>query len=166
MTVQSDESKKEFSVQELNAWDVEKLRKYLKNHGIVITSDTRKRDLVSKVNHACRLDLPLCGTKEQDDSQIEARRKEKLSIDGISLPFPEKLGNLVSGSHHFPDMTMSDIEVYLSKNNDRKSAKRGKISKKEETSLKSNTTTFRTVLSIVTYVEKLYLLFYIMWDMR
>ena len=25
-------------------------------------SDTRKRDLVSKVYHACRLDLPLCSS--------------------------------------------------------------------------------------------------------
>ena len=89
-------------------------------------SDTRKRDLVSKVYHACRLDLPLCSTKEQDDAQIKARRKEKLFIDGISLPLPEELQNWVSGSHNFPDMTMNDIELYLSKSNDRKSAKEGK----------------------------------------
>ena len=56
----------------MNAWIVEKLRKYLKNRGVVITSDTRTRDLVSKVYHACRLDLPLCSTKEQDDAQIKS----------------------------------------------------------------------------------------------
>ena len=126
MADRSDENKKEFSIEELNAWNVEKLRKYLKNRGVVITTDTRKRDLVSKVYHACRLDLPLCSTKEQDDAQIKARRKEKLFIDGISLPLPEELENWVRGSHNFPDMTMNDIELYLSKSNDRKSAKEGK----------------------------------------
>ena len=44
MADRSDENKKEFSIEELNAWNVEKLRKYLKNRGVVITSDTRKRD--------------------------------------------------------------------------------------------------------------------------
>ena len=72
MADRSDENKKEFSIEELNAWNVEKLRKYLKNRGVVITTDTRKRDLVSNVYHACRLDLPLCSTKEQDDAQIKA----------------------------------------------------------------------------------------------
>ena len=54
-----------------------------------------------------------------DDVQIAARRKEKLFIDGISLPFPEKLDNWLKGSYYFPDMMMSDMEAYLSKNNDR-----------------------------------------------
>ena len=62
MADRSDEGKKEFSIEELNTWNVEKLRKYLKNRGVVITTDTRKRDLVSKVYHACRLDLPLCSS--------------------------------------------------------------------------------------------------------
>ena len=118
--------KKEFRIEELNTWSVEKLLKYLKNQGVVITTDTHNRDLVSKVYHACRVDLPLCSTKEQDDAQIKARQKEKLFIDGISLPLPEELENWVSGSHNFPNMTMNDIEPYLSKSNDRKSVKEGK----------------------------------------
>ena len=36
----------EFSKEELNVWNVEKLRKYLKERSIVITGDTRKRDLI------------------------------------------------------------------------------------------------------------------------
>ena len=67
-------------------WNVEKLRKYLKDRGIVIAADTRKRDLISKVYCASRLHLQLCSTKEQEQAQIVARRKEKLLIDGISLP--------------------------------------------------------------------------------
>ena len=39
-------------------------------------SDTRKRDLVLKVYHACRLDLPLCSTKEQDDAQIPIAQQQ------------------------------------------------------------------------------------------
>ena len=37
---QPDENTKEFSKEELNVWNVEKLRKYLKDRRIVITSDT------------------------------------------------------------------------------------------------------------------------------
>ena len=83
-----DENTKEFSMEELNVLNVEKLRKYLKNRGVVITSDTRKRDLMSKVLHASRLHFPLCSTKEQDAAEIASRRKKKLFVDGISLPSP------------------------------------------------------------------------------
>ena len=77
MADRSDENKKEFSIEELNAWNVEKLRKYLKNRGVVITTDTRKRDLVSKVYHACRLDLPSCSTK--DKTMPKSKRDERKS---------------------------------------------------------------------------------------
>ena len=93
-------------------WNVEKLRKYLKYRGIVITGVTRKRDLISKVYYASRLHLQLCSTKEQEQAQIAARRKKKLLIDGISLPFPEDLANWSTGSQYFPDTTMTDIETY------------------------------------------------------
>ena len=63
-------------------WNVEKLRKYLKYRGIVITGVTRKRDLISKVYYASRLHLQLCSTKEQEQAhEIAARRKKKLLID-------------------------------------------------------------------------------------
>ena len=81
--------------------------------------------MLLKVYHASQLHLPLCSTKEQDDGQI-ARRKEKLFIDGISLPFTEKLENWLKGSYYFPDMMMSDMEACMTKNNDMKSAKEGK----------------------------------------
>ena len=69
--------KKEFRIEELNTWNVEKPLKYLKNQGVVITSDTRKRDLVSKVYHACRLDLPLCSTKNK--TMPKSKRDERKS---------------------------------------------------------------------------------------
>ena len=76
---QAEEKTKEFSKEELNVWNVEKLRKYLKDRGTgIITGDTRKRDLISKVYFASRLHLQLCSTKEQEQAQIAARRKEKL----------------------------------------------------------------------------------------
>ena len=58
-----------------------------------MAGDTRKRELATNVFYASRLHLPLCSTKEQEDAQIAARRKKKLFIDGIALPFPENLGN-------------------------------------------------------------------------
>ena len=125
MADQPDENTKEFSMEELNVWNVEKLRKYLRNRGIAIANDTRKPNLLLKVYHASRLHLPLTccvALKNNDDVQIAARRKEKLFIDGISLPFGEKLDNWLKGSYYFPGMMMSDMdtEAYLSKNNDMK----------------------------------------------
>ena len=64
--------------------------------------------------------------KNNDDAQIAARRNEKLFIHGISLPFAEKMDNWLKGSYYFPNMMMSDMEAYLSKNDDMKSAKEGK----------------------------------------
>ena len=40
MDDQPDENTKEFSMEELNVWNVEKLRKYLKYRGIAIANDT------------------------------------------------------------------------------------------------------------------------------
>ena len=93
MADQSEENKKEFSVEELIAWNVEKLRKYLKNRGIVITSDTRKRDLVSKVYHACRLyhcvalkNKTIAGLKLEE-------RKSYLSMESCFFS-PREIGKL------------------------------------------------------------------------
>ena len=41
MDDQPDENTKEFRMEELNVWNVEKLRKYLKYCGIAILNDTR-----------------------------------------------------------------------------------------------------------------------------
>ena len=46
MDDQPDENTKEFSMEELNVWNVEKLRKYLKCRGIAIVNDTRIARLV------------------------------------------------------------------------------------------------------------------------
>ena len=48
MDDQPDEKTKEFSKEELNLWSVEELRTYLKYRGIVITVDTRKRDVFQR----------------------------------------------------------------------------------------------------------------------
>ena len=56
---------------------------------------------------------------------VQNNKTELNFIDGISLPFTEKLENWLKGSYYFPDMTMSDMEAYMTKNNDRKS-KEGK----------------------------------------
>ena len=58
-------------------WNVEKLRKYLKDRGIVMTGDTRKRDLISKVYYASRLHLQLCSTKEKN--KLKLQREERKS---------------------------------------------------------------------------------------
>ena len=57
-------------------WNAEKLRKYLKDRGIVITGDTRKRDLISKVYYASRLHLQLCSTEEKNKFKLEREERK------------------------------------------------------------------------------------------
>ena len=93
--------------------------------------------------------------ENNDDVQIAARKKEKLFIDGISLLFAGKLDNWLKGSYYFPDMMMSDMEAYLSKNNDMKSAKEGKnlYESGHVTDVEYNN--ISDCLKFVMYVEKL-----------
>ena len=77
MPDQLDENTTEFSMEELNVWNVENLRKYLRNCGIAIANDTRKPDLFLKVYHASRLHLPLCCTKEQRRCPNCSKKKRK-----------------------------------------------------------------------------------------
>lgn len=128
----------------------------MKDRGIVIISETRKCDLVSKAYHASWLHLPLCSTKEQEDAQIAVRKKEKLLINGILLPFPEGLANWLAGSQYFPDTTMTDIETYLFKKMIENPQKRGKICMKAVMFLLLNTIIYQNARGFVTYVEKLY----------
>ena len=77
MADQPDENTKEFSMEELEGRNVEKLRKYLRNRGIAIANDTRKPDLLLKVYYASRLHLPLCSTKEQRRCSNCSKKKGK-----------------------------------------------------------------------------------------
>ena len=77
MADQPDENTKEFSMEELEGRNVEKLRKYLRNRGIAIANDTRKPDLLLKVYYASRLHLPLCSTKEQRRCPNCSKKKGK-----------------------------------------------------------------------------------------
>ena len=60
---------------------MERREKYLKNRGVVITTDTRKRDLISKVYHACRLALK---NKTMPKSKRD-ERKSSLSTESRFL---------------------------------------------------------------------------------
>ena len=55
-------------------WNVEKLRKYSKDRGIVITGDTRKPDLISKVYYAFRLHM-ICNCVAPDSNLQQEERK-------------------------------------------------------------------------------------------
>ena len=77
MADQPDENTKEFSMEEPEGRNVEKLRKYLRNRGIAIANDTRKPDLLLKVYYASRLHLPLCSTKEKRRCPNCNKRKGK-----------------------------------------------------------------------------------------
>ena len=67
--------------------------KYFKNQGVVITSDTRKRDLVSKVYHACRLDLPLCSTKNKTMPKSKRDKRKALYRRNLASS-PARIGKL------------------------------------------------------------------------
>ena len=77
---QAEEKTKEFSKEELNVWNVEKFRKYLKDRGIVITGDTRKRDLISNWGLFTTLPGYICNcVAPKSKNKLKLQREERKS---------------------------------------------------------------------------------------
>ena len=56
-----------------------------------------------------------------------AKRNEKLTVDGVKIPFPEKLNcNWFEGSHYFPSPTIDVITKYVKNNYSVKGLREGK----------------------------------------
>ena len=115
-----------FTKDELTRWTVPQLNRFLKDRGVVISADGgRKEQLIDKVYHAKQLGLKVLRT-EQQITDIAARRKGKLTFDGVLLPFPENVHNWLKGSEYLPDTTLSDLENYFKANNGMKGLVVGK----------------------------------------
>ena len=116
-----------FTKDELRRWTVPQLSRFLKDRGIVISADGgRKEQLIDKVYYAKQLGLEVLRTKQQITEDIAARRREKLTFDGVLLPFPENVHNWLKGSEYLPDTTLSDLENYFKANDRMKGLAEGK----------------------------------------
>ena len=112
---------------ELKQWTVAQLSSFLRDRGVVISADGgRKEQLVEKVYYAKQLGLEVVRTEQQVMEDIAARRKSKLTFDGVSLPFPENIHSWLKGSEYLPDTTLSDLENYFKANNGVKALAEGK----------------------------------------
>ena len=150
MADQPDENTKDFSMEELNVWNVEKLRKYLRNRGIAIANDTQKPDLFLKVYHASRLHLPLCNTKEQRRSPNCSRKKREALYWWNFASFHRETGQLAEGK---PLFSWHDDEwhgsVLVEKQWHEISEGGKKIYMKADMSLMLSTISYQIVLSLL-----------------
>ena len=99
----------------------------IKDRGVVISADGgRKEQLIDKVYYAKQLGLEVLRTEQQITKDIAERRKEKLTFDGVLLPFPENFHNWLKRSEYPPDTTLSDLENYFKANDGMKGLAEGK----------------------------------------
>ena len=90
-----------FTRDELRRWTVPQLSRFLKDRGVVFSADGgRIEQLIDKVYYAKQLGLEVLRTEQQITEDIAPRRKEKLTFDGILLPFPENVHNWLEGSRN------------------------------------------------------------------
>ena len=116
-----------YTKEELRKWTVPQLSGYLKDRGVVISANGgRKEQLIEKVFYAKQLGLRVLPSEEKLGNDIAKRRKEKLTFDGVVLPFPEKVNNWLQGSEYLPDTTLHDLEEYFKMNKSKKALSEGK----------------------------------------
>lgn len=112
---------------ELKQWTVAQLSSFLRDRGVVISADGgRKEQLLEKVYYAKQLGLEVVRTEQQVMEAIATRRKEKLTFDGVLLPFPENVHSWLTTSEYLPDTTLSDLQTYFEANNGLKALADGK----------------------------------------
>ena len=120
MDDQPDENTKEFSMEELNVWNVEKLRKYLKYRGIAIANDTRiARLVIGKFTMLLGYICHCVALKNKTMLKLQHEERKNSLLMEFRFLSRRQWRNWkiiwLKGSYYFPDMTMSDMEAYLSK---------------------------------------------------
>ena len=64
------------------------------HHVVVISPDEgRKKQVIDKVYYVKQLGLEVLRSEQELTQDLAIRRKEKITIDGILLPFPENVQN-------------------------------------------------------------------------
>ena len=71
-------------------WSIVALKQFLSERNVPVPAGNRKTDIVRKCLLAQELELPVLPNFMKKDTEI-AERLQKLTIDGIKLPFPEEI---------------------------------------------------------------------------
>ena len=83
-----------YTEEELNEWKVEDLRKFLSDRGVPLSAGScRKAQLIQKVIYAVVLELPVFPSNRERITEISESRADKLTVDGVRIPFPEQLSS-------------------------------------------------------------------------
>ena len=101
------------------------LRKFLSERGVPHAA-AKKDDLVRKCLLAQELELPVAPSSEKRDEEIQNRRTEKLKVDSICIPLPERISQgWIKGSSCFPNVVTASLEVYSRKSTSFKALNEG-----------------------------------------
>ena len=113
--------------EELAAWTVDMLKDYLTTRGVTVSGGGgRKADLIRKVLAADLLQLPTLPSMETKIKEISDRRRAKLMVDGVIIPFPEDIAEgWMKEFVYFPDVTMDCLRNYAKKSISEKGFKEG-----------------------------------------
>ena len=87
----------------------------------------RKAQLIQKVIYAVILEIPVLPSNRERITEISESRADKLTVDGVRIPFPEQLSSQwFSGSQYFPSLTVDVISEYAEKTYSMKGFREGK----------------------------------------
>ena len=91
--------------EEIEKWDVDALKTYLSERGVPLRS-AKKLEMVHMCLLTQELQLPVLPTVPEKSSEIMCR-SQKLTVDGIKIPFPEELElGWMSDFTYIPHITM------------------------------------------------------------
>ena len=80
-----------FAEGDIVKWSIVVLKQFLSERNVPVPAGNRKTDIVRKCLLAQELELPVLPNFMKKDTEIAERRLQKLTIDGIKLPFPEEI---------------------------------------------------------------------------
>ena len=113
-----------FTEEELLAWTADNLKNYLTTRWVTVSGGGgRKADLIRKVLAADLLQLAILPSMEAKEKEITDRRLVKLKVDGITIPFPEDIEDIMK--IYIPDLSMDCIIYYAKKSISEKGSKEG-----------------------------------------
>ena len=107
-------------------WSIVVLKQFLSERNVPVPAGNRKTDIVRKCLLAQELELPVLPNFMKKDTEIAERRLQKLTIDGIKLPFPEEIKE--GWMHDFvylPNVTVENLKTFAEKSAATKAYKEG-----------------------------------------
>ena len=81
-----------YTEKELNEWKVEDMRVFLTLVPLS-AGNCRKSQLIQNIIYAKILELPVLPSNREQITEISESRADKLTVDGVRIPFPEQLSS-------------------------------------------------------------------------